>query len=212
MLLLLALLLGASPASAKFTEVKIPPVDEATRVPSFYEFRDRLKGIVKAKNVEQLLSHVDEKIQFNFGAGGEGRRNFEKEWKLGSNAKASKLWRELAKVLVAGAIYHNDKNFTVPYYVDKWPGELDPFEFNLVVGERVDVRKAPEADAPRVKEVSYLVVKPKGKAKKGWQEVELPSGETGFVPELKLRSSIGYRAEFHFKKDRWMMTSFVAGD
>lgn len=212
MLALLALLLMASPASAKFAEVKIPPVDEATRVPSFYEFRDRLKGIVKSKNADMFLSHVDENIQFSFGAGGEGRRNFEKEWKLEKNAKASKLWRELAKVLTAGAIYHNDKNFTVPYYADKWPGELDPFEFHLVVGERVDVRKAPEADAPRVKEVSYLVVKPVGEAKKGWRQVELPSGEKGFVPEVKLRSAIGYRAEFQLKKDRWMMTSFVAGD
>ena len=212
MLVLLAFLLATTPASAKFQEIKIPPVDEATRVPSFYEFRNRLKGIVKDKNADLLLSHVDEKIQFNFGAGGEGRRNFEKEWKLEKNAKASKVWRELAKVLTAGAIFHNEKNFTVPYYTDKWPGELDPFEFGLVLGERVDVRKAPEVDSPRVKEVSYLVVKRVGDAKKGWSEVELPTGEKGFVPEVKLRSAVGYRAEFQLKKDRWMMTIFVAGD
>lgn len=205
----------APPAAAAHT---LRPIDEATRVQSFYEFRAKLREIVKKRDADALLDRVHDSIEFSFGADASGKPAFVKNWGLKTNPAKSALWRELAQVLAEGAVYEGEQEFTAPYYYSKWPEAFDAFEYMLVHGEKVPVRKEAKASAPVVESVSYLIVKaPEGEGK-GFTAVELPNGKKGFVETKSLRSPVGYRAIFLFVKDktslggRWLLKTFIAGD
>lgn len=206
------------PASAESTILR--PIDEATRVQSFYEFRTKLREIVRKRDADALLDRVHDSIEFSFGADASGKPAFVKNWGLKTNPAKSALWRELGQVLAEGAVFGNEQMFTAPYYYSKWPEQFDAFEYMLVHGEKIPVRKEAKAAAPVLESVSYLIVKaPEGEGKRdGFTTVELPGGKKGFVETKFLRSPVGYRAIFLFVKDktslggRWLLKTFIAGD
>lgn len=45
-----------------------------------------------------------------------------------------------------------------------------------------------------------------------WVRVLTATGKVGYLRDRDLRSPIDYRACFHKEADRWLLTTFVAGD
>ena len=108
-------------AETRAQDVKLYPVDEASKDLSFKRFRDRLIGAVKKRDKRFLLSILHPKIMNSFGGDG-GVREFVEMWKL--NSPDSKVWSELLTVLsMGGSFYQEDgtEDFSgAPYVSSRW--------------------------------------------------------------------------------------------
>jgi SH3 domain-containing protein len=200
---------------------KLEPVDEAAQDPSFQAFRQKLVEAVRNRDRKHLLSIVDPKIQFSFGAG-PGIEGFKKEWKL--DRPDSGLWSELAGVLSLGGSFdtiEGQRQFCAPYVYSRFPENLDATEYGCITGKDVNVRRGPSSSAPVTGRLSYDLVKvadwkpvvekaPGGSRR--WIKISTPQGGTGYVEKRWLRSAIDYRACFERKQGSWRMMVFIAGD
>jgi hypothetical protein len=201
---------------------KLPPVDEASKDPTFKTFRDALIDAVKRKDTQYILGVLAPDILNDFG-GGNGIQNFKSKWRLGKTEE-SKLWAELDTVLSMGGSFRVDegkKTFWAPYVYSAWPDDFDCGEdaqCYAVTGDHVNARREPSSTAPIVASLSYDIVKSKiedtgsKKTPEGWTKVIVPGGGTGYVATRFLRSQLDYRAGFAKVKGKWLMTAFIAGD
>jgi hypothetical protein len=222
LLLVVLAILVAAPAVAQVGT--LAPVDEAADDPSFVLFRARLLEAVATRDTAFVLArlHPDATISFGGDAGVEGFRRLWLEDRGGPD-----LWTELAAFLPFGSAYETDSTMLtsgaearaiVPYWFGAWPDGVDMFEHVLVVGENVNVRAAPSADAPVLTQLSHAIVRAGTGGSEaydvveGWTPVTLAPDEVGFVARRFARSPIGYRIGFEKFDGRWWVTFFVAGD
>jgi hypothetical protein len=210
------------PAQARERFVK--PVDEAKKDPTFFAFREKLIAAVKKKDAKYLLSIVDEKIKNGFG-GEDGINEFKSRWDFGGPDNDD-FWREFLPVITNGGSFAKEikpKNslFFAPYVFQFFPEDLDAFEYRVITGNNVNLRKEGNVNAPVVAVLSYNIVKVdednsiEGRGKDGvmdWYAVETLGGKRGFVKAEYVRSPVDYRAGFEKIKGKWKMTFFAAGD
>lgn len=221
-LLLALVFLVAAPAAAQVGTLE--PVDEAAADPSFVLFRARLLEALATRDTAFVLAHLHPDAKISFG-GDDGVEGFRRIWL--ENRPEPTLWTELAAFLPFGSTYESDSTMLtsgaearaiVPYWFGAWPDGFDMFEHVLVVGENVNVRAAPNADAPVLTQRSHAIVRAGTGGSKahdgveGWTPVTLASGEVGFVASRYARHPIGYRMGFEKVDGRWRITFFVAGD
>lgn len=186
------------------------PVDEAVKQPDFFTFRAQLQTAVAKHDKAAVLAVVSKNIQNTFG-GDNGSENFKKLWAM--DKPNSKLWEELGVVLALGGSFQNDGSFEAPYVSANWP-DVDGFENIAIIGNKVNVRKAPQLDGEVLQTLSYEVVPldTKDHGNDQWVAIKLPNGKKGYVSRSYTRSSVDYRAFFAKVDGRWQMTTFVAGD
>lgn len=215
---------------AAFTRVQVFPVDEASQVPSFKTFRDQMIVAVKRREVKFLLGHVDDRINFSFGAG-PGKKEFIEKWALDKEPQKSGLWRELDEVLTLGGSFHYNPGdqttgpvFWSPYTFTNLPKECDAYNVLMIVGKKIKFRAAPSSKAPLLFQLDHDVVnwtqqpaekkveEEVGGEKHYWEEVTIFTGAKGYVYGKYARSPIDYRASFVKKNGLWMMVTFIAGD
>ena len=215
LLLCLALPLSAqqpaTPAAAKLL-----PFDEATKDPSFLEFRTELQAAIARRDVAYVRSILSPDIKLNFG-GDEGPEAFDRVWQP-ENPKTN-LWQTLGQVLQMGGAFDGEGRFLAPYVFARWPEASDPFEHVVVVVGNARLRAAPTTKAKLVATLSHEIVKladdpgdPKTAAPDGWARVQTLDGKVGFISEKLVRSPIDYRAIFEKRNGSWVMTIFLAGD
>lgn len=199
-------------------EKYVKPKDEASKDPSFVAFRSKLISAAERKDVAYLLSIIDPKIKNGFG-GRDGIANFKRDWKITS--RNSRFWKEFLPVIKNGGAFENEgKSFMAPYTFSNWPDDVDGFEYHVIFGNDVNLRKMPDMKAEVVAKLSYNVVEiqpetvPKsGKSEyPGWWLVRTLGGLEGYVKKEYVRSHIDYRAGFDKIRGAWRMTFFVAGD
>ena len=198
----------------------VKPVDEAKLDPSFLAFRTKLIAAVDRKDAKYVLSIVDPNIQNGFG-GEDGIVKFRKGWKLES--PKSEFWDEFSKVIKNGGSFIGEgrnkmNHFAAPYVFSSWLEDLDAFDYSVVFGSDVNLRKTPGTDGEIVGRLSYNVVQvwddertAAGNAP-GWLKVTTLGGQTGYVKSDFVRNSTDYRAGFEKKRGVWKMTFFLAGD
>ena len=211
-------ILAACVMSAIAQERFIKPVDDAKLDASFLAFRTKLIAAAEHRDANYILSIVDPKIKNGFG-GDDGIANFKREWKLTS--KNSKFWKEFLTVIKNGGAFGEWRTtFTAPYTFSSWPDDVDGFEYHVIFGNNVNLRKSPDMNAEVITKLSYNVVEiqpetvPKsGKSEyPGWWLVKTRGGLEGYVKREFVRSHIDYRAGFTKKKGVWKMDFFLAGD
>ena len=200
-------------------EKYVKPVDEAAKDASFLAFRTKLIAAVERRDVNYILSIIDPKIKNGFG-GEDGIANFKRDWKITS--KTSEFWKEFLPVIKnGGAFDKTDKtSFMAPYTFTAWPDDVDGFEYEVIFGNNVNLRKEPNMKSEVVAKLSYNVVKiqlelvPKsGKSEyPGWWLIKTLGGLEGYVKKEFVRSHIDFRAGFTKKRGVWKMDFFVAGD
>jgi hypothetical protein len=210
-------------------ELKLPPVDEADRDPSFVAFRAKLLEAVEKKDATFVLSILDRSIINSFGGDG-GVEEFKEQWKL--EQPDSELWTELKTILSLGGSFVKDSGeisqFCAPYVYSTWDrvegkvSDLDDVpSYGAIVGDKVAVRREPRDDSEAIATLSYDVVAVvyensiAEKDKEGrftWLNVATMDGKQGFVKQNEFRSPLEYRACFTKTGKEWKMTVLVAGD
>jgi hypothetical protein len=198
----------------------IRPVDDAKLDPGFLAFRTKLIAAVDRKDARYVLSIVDPNIQNGFGGEG-GIVNFRNGWKLQS--PNSEFWPEFSKVIKNGGSFIGEgrnkmNHFAAPYVFSNWLEDLDAFDYSVIFGSDVNLRKSPGPNGEVLSRLSYNIVKvvedvptPGGKAAE-WTKVSTLGGQTGYVKSDFIRNSTDYRAGFEKKRGVWKMTFFLAGD
>lgn len=186
----------------------LQPVDEASRDPSFLQFRTRLLETVRKKDVAGLKAVVDAKINYSFGDNEPGWAGFKKFHE--PELPTSELWPSMTKVLTHGGAWVGQA-FQAPYVSARWPENLDPYRHGAILGKDVNVRAEPDPNAKPVGTLSYNLVEVVEAAPE-FYKIKLPQGGTGYVSERFIEQPIGYRAYFEKKNGAWKMTTFIAGD
>ncbi len=186
------------------------PVDEAAKQPDFFTFRAQLQVAIAKRDKAALLAVVSKNVQ-NGQGDDNGIDNFKKNWAI--DKPNSKLWETLGAVLALGGGFQKDGSFNAPYVSSHWP-DVDGYENVAIVGDKVNVRKAPSQSSDVLKTLSYDVVPVDEANNKSeeWAAIKLPGGKTGYVSRSFARSSVDYRAFFAKVDGRWQMTSLMAGD
>lgn len=199
---------------------RLQPVDEAKKDPSLVLFRAQLQAAVARHDVAALQNSTDPDIRHSFGTDG-GRQSFFSHFGLaGAAADASPLWAELARVLALGGAFVSPTEFCAPYVYARFPDDLDAFTHVVVTAAAAAVRARPAADAPILTTLRYDIVQRADEGVAGaaastrpeWVRVLTASGKRGYLHDHDVRSPTDYRACFHKEADRWLLTTFVAGD
>lgn len=218
----LILIFAAANGAAAQNERQVLPVDEANQDASFVAFREKFIAAVKRRDVKFLFATLDRDIKGSFG-GDDGIADFKRIWKLDQPSKSG-LWKELSAVLTNGGTFSKEsktREFCAPYSFTVFPADLDAFEHQMIFGDNVNLRAAPDSKSSVVAQLSYNVVrvdyensvkKPNSENDFAWLKVETLGGKKGFVSPDFVRSPIGYRGCFEKKNGKWKMTFFLAGD
>ncbi len=192
--------------------VSLLPVDEAAKQSDFFTFRAQLQIALTKRDKAAVLAVVSKTVQNGFGDDN-GIDNFKKNWAI--DKPNGKLWETLGAVLALGGSFQSDSSFSAPYVASSWPETAgDGFENIAIVGNKVNVRKAPKTDSEVLQTLSYEVV-PLDANDHGndeWVAIKLPDGKKGYVSRSFARSPVDYRASFEKVDGRWQMTSLLAGD
>jgi hypothetical protein len=213
---LLALLLIASTA-AYAQERKLEPVDEAAADPSWVSFRNRLLNAVEKRDVKFVLGILDRNVRTSLD-GARGIPVFRKQWDVA--AADSPLWRELKSALFLGSAYlkreKGPRELCAPYLLARWPEDLDPHDYGVIITRDVLVKSAPTSEAKTLQTLSYDIVtvtdwevaNQAPAEKQIWVKVRVKNGE-GYVPEEQVRSPIEHSACFLKTESGWRMTAFA---
>jgi len=204
------------PQSGIAQTLKMEPVDQASRDPSFVAYRDTLLLAVRARDANAVINLASTDIMLSFG-GESGRGSLRRNLEGFESWQGEEYWIELQRVLELGGVFLEDGAFCSPYLacVDP-PGctDCDPFETVFVTGSDVAARDAADSDARIVARLSYDILRLDADAYSGeaWYPVYLPAGGKAFVSMTDARMSVDYRARFEKIGGLWQMTVFIAGD
>ena len=195
------------------------PVDESGNDSSFRAFKQQLERAVHARDSSSLLKLVDPQIRNGFG-GDDGAEKFQEIWN--PEKTDSEIWEILETILSLGATDESSAEahlFCAPYVFRRFPDELDPFEYDVVIRPDAPLRLRPDTQAPVVAKISYEIVKrldwvksDNGRFLDSWARVRTFDSKEGFMSARDVWSPIGYRACFQKKEGRWMMAFLGAGD
>src|SRR5690606_6855925 len=217
---------GLEPSPGPFEEVTLEPVDEGSQDASFAGFRRSLLEALARRDVEALEAAVAPDIRTGFGEDG-GLESFRRQWGLDRDPENSLIWEILTDILNLGGIMTGGSDgprvFTAPYVYALYSGPLDAFGHAVVTGAGVNIRAEPSTEAWILDQASHLVVRVIRSERElptvelsgrtyCWVQVQLPSGEIGYVADRFLWSPAGWRAMFQEGDDGWRMTLLVSGD
>jgi len=211
-----ATLFVLNPQTGLAQTMKMEPVDEASRDPSFVAYRATLLEAVRARDPNAVVNLASSDIMLSFG-GETGRASLRRNLEGFESWQGEVYWNELQRVLELGGVFLEDGAFCTPYLACLDPqgcADCDPFDIVFVTGSDVAARAAPEIDAAIVARLSYDVLRMDADAYSGeeWYPVFLPTGRKAFVSTGDARMSIDYRARFDKIGGLWQMTVFIAGD
>lgn len=209
------LVLGKSAiAKDAFTYKTIPPRNTVTKNVSADQFVKKLLWIVKTKNLKALMNYISSPILSSFGGDGtiEG---FQEQWNLKKNPKKSKLWGELDTVLRLGGVIIGEE-MVFPYLFPDWPKGFDAYEYNAIIGSKVNLRKTPSLHSKVIRQLNYDIVFPFNdvcyERKGSWVKIQTHDKKVGYVDQKYIRSAIDYRLIIRKTSKGWRINTLVAGD
>jgi hypothetical protein len=202
------LLLGAAPPRG--APLKLPPVDQCSRDPSFKAFHATLKQAVAKRDGAALLKLVAPDVLVSFG-GENGRASLAKQWEI--NSAKSELWREFDNILPLGCARVGSAR-VIPSLAGQFESndDSDVFELAVVVKAGAQLRKGPAKDSKVLATLAWDVVRPLSNEGETQTKVRLKDGREGWLWAKDVRAPIDYRATIEKRKGKWMITAFVAGD
>jgi hypothetical protein len=211
-------------SNCKQKPIKLYPVDEGDRDPTFLIFRQRLLEAVKKRDAKYIRTILDPHITNTFGGDG-GIDEFFERWK--PESKETGLWEELTTILTLGGSFQEQGKpiFCAPYVFSRWDS-IESYltdteaSYAAIIGDGVKLRSAANNSSEVKAELHYDVVKldyknsvrEPLKEKYAWLNVVTLAGERGYVSARFVRDPLDYRACFEKSGETWYMTHFVAGD
>ena len=206
----------AGPGLVLAQDLRLEPVDEASRNPGFAAYRAALLEAVHRRDADYVVSQASQDIKLSFG-GDYGRENFRLALTGNDEWQGEPYWRELQTVLELGGVFMEDGAFCTPYLacIDV-PGcsRCDPYETVYVIRKDAVARTAPKANASVAAKLSWSVLQLDYEAQgtEGWYPVKLPPGRTVYLSTEDSRMAIDYRARIEKTAEGWRITVFIAGD
>jgi hypothetical protein len=202
---------------------KVPHGDDGIRDPSFARFRRNLVEAVKRRDLKFLESALADKVE----VGGEDRVATREHFIASmapSSSVAEDTWRDLARILRAGAAGSPGGPFCVPYCADFEERE-GPNQELAIMGYRVPVYSAPRTRSQVIDTLSWDIVewlsrdavlngtreRVEGEVDQ-WYKIVTPGGKVGFVHGMYVRGHWGVYACFTKINGQWKMDTFRGGD
>ena len=203
--------------SAPAQERKLEPVDEAAKDASWVSFKARLLQAVEKRDLKFVLGILTKNVRGSID-GKPGVAVFRKAWEVDS--ADTTLWQELRSALVLGSAYikreKGPRELCTPYLLGKWPEDLEPADYGVVIARDVLVKFSPSADAQTIQTLSYDIVSVRDwdiadkepAVKQRWVRLRVKSGD-GYIPEEQIRSPIEHSACFVKTESGWRMTALA---
>jgi len=214
---------SAAPKSKPPAELKLPPVDEGGKDPTWIAFRNNLLVALRRGDRAALLNVIDRNIVNGLEAP-RGVDAFRKLWDVDSTN--DRLLRDLSAALNLGSAWHvpDPKNkaarvLCAPYVPIKWPlDDVDPYDSGAIVVKEALVKGAPSHASETLGALSFDIIgvrdwdvaDAESQLKQRWVKVN-HRGRDGYVPEEHIRSAIEHRACFAKTGNAWRMVEYVVG-
>jgi hypothetical protein len=180
LLIALCVLLQSQTASV----VRLYPVDDTARDPTFHSFVKRLQSAVDARNTNALRKLVDSEVVRVSGPAEDDTdwAKFAAKWRPGDTN--SPVWPALSDLLDLGFIEEHPRLFVSPYLVWRFPRELNRSTHLVVIRDKAALRTAPSTRASAAAWLSFDVVLTLGQPEGGdglgqWVRVSTIDGQTG---------------------------------
>ena len=218
---MLACCLSASAiAGTPADPVMQPPVEHLP--PTLQRAKAELRGIIARRDMQALHARVRAETKLDFG-GSEGPEGFKAAWNSDEESR-HRLWSTLDQILalpgVARAFDDDGSEYCAPYvFCTNLPGDLDPFEALVVLGEGVAIRDRPSLSGMVLRRVDHIVLTraedpPGSKPPPDWTHVRLADGTAGYISTRWVRSPIDYRLTLRVEggSETWWLGFLIAGD
>ena len=159
-------------------------IDEAPRDKDLVEFRDRLRGAVRARDLNRLRPFVHP--DFGFEAQNRGREKYFQAHEL--TDPKSPEWLSLEMDLAGGGHLNRPDSFCAPHYACPTPIGVNE-RVHVILGVDVAARDRPSPDGRILARLSCDVLRipnegipPRPDSPVGWNSVWLSSGTWAFIP------------------------------
>lgn len=193
------------------TPHRLPPVEHCKPDLGFAAFREALGRAVRNRDAASLKRLVADDITVNFG-GDVGWADFAANWGLGKQAKTSKLWDEMGKALALGcAVAPDGRSRVMPGIFEKIGDDADIFDL-VAVRAGTPLRATASGGGRVIASLDWHAGDVQPESNRNWTRLKLRDGRIGWVASDRLVSPIGYRLVTERRKERWLVTAFVAGD
>lgn len=193
------------------TPHRLPPVEHCKTDSDFAAFRAQLNRAVKARDPVALKGLIATDVTVNFG-GDVGWADFAKSWGLDRQAKASKLWGEMADALALGcAVAPDGRSRVMPGLFEKVDDDVDIFDL-ITVRAGTPLRATAGGEGRIIATLDWHAGEVQAGGSEAWTHVKLLDGRTGWVASDRLVSPIDYRLVVEKRGGRWLISAFVAGD
>lgn len=193
------------------TPLRLPPVEHCKSDPSFATFRTELGRAVANRDPAALKALMAADVTVNFG-GDVGWAAFANSWNLGRQARASKLWGEMARSLTLGcAVAPDGRSRVMPGMFETIDEDVDIFDL-VAVRAGTPLRATASSKGRVIATLDWHAGEVQAGGSEAWTRVKLLDGRTGWVASDRLVSPIGYRLVVEKRGGRWLVTAFVAGD
>ena len=203
---------------------KFEPIDQASLNPHFLAFRDSLIQALEEANTQFLLDHIGNKVSMSFDVE-QDKEEFIANWNLDDTTATSSIWNVLLETIHTGGLFSSTEfNFFICPYTFLLDVE-DPYMQKAIVGTEVRIRDRPGLGGTVLGSLNYEIVETLpinpdepvveesiGGETHSWEKVKTSRGIIGYVYGKFLKSPLDFRAFFTFQQDKWMLTTFVAGD
>jgi hypothetical protein len=214
--LLLALVVWSGVCNADMLR-KLPPEDEASRDPTFVQFRNELLSAVKNREPERFINYIDARV-----IGGRdiprGAKPFVDHWRI--DDVDSELWAILESILRLGGTFVRSEvgvEFCAPYVFSSFPDDIDRLKHGVVLDQGVRMMSEPSSNSVLVATLDYDIVQVSdwtavpdvnNTPNLMWNAVTTADGKTGYVNAKSLRSPTEYSACFLQREGRaWKLIS-----
>ena len=217
--LLVAVGLATVVGGAASQAVKLLPVDEGGKDPTWTTFKTRLLEALARRDQKFVLSIVDARIRNTLGP--DGSAEFRKLWH--PHTADSPLWAELPKLLFLGGVFvkrdQGAAEFCAPYVRFKWPDNAPATVSGAIIVADALMKAKPSAAAETLQTLSHDLVKvldweaadDDKDNKQLWVRIQTKAG-VGYVPEEQIRSPLEHRACFARRGASWRMTGLEVGE
>jgi hypothetical protein len=120
----------------------------------------------------------------------------------------SLLWSALLEMLDVGFVQEHPNIFVSPYFVWKFPEELDPARHWVISWTDEALRQGPDPRSPIVRKLDFEIVRRVAEQPR-WLEVETLDGQRGFAARAAAKDPTQPRAQFTFDKGQWRLVMLV---
>lgn len=187
---------------------RIAPVDDTSRDKTYQSFVNKLNKIAVKRDVKAFRKLCAEDIVTGTGRKTDpeekGWKAFEERWKPASPDTA--LWETITDILSLGSVRMHPRLYVAPYLVWKFPNNLSPRRYQVMVRDQVPLRETPDRDGRQIAVLSFDVVEVIGEEPGEWMHIRF-GNRRGFVPRNTIRSSITARAQFALEDQGWRIVA-----